>query len=242
MDNQFSTASVPLSQRSILEKKPVVYGLIALGLLVLYLLVSKVFFKPVLITINSASEMKVAPEKALFSITTLSVDSSAQRAMSSNKQLNNNLIAVLTKNGILDKDISYSYPEVLASTTQGNYQAMSTINVSLDDISALDRLVSELYSAGAANVSEVYFTVNNPEEMEKKVIDLALKKAKKRAGEIARSSGKLFGFSRVVSVTSKEVGEVASSGGDIYRLGGSINTYPSLIAVKREVTVVFEVR
>ncbi len=186
--------------------------------------------------------MKVIPEKALFSITTLSVDGSAQRAISSNKQLNNNLIAVLTQNGVLDEDITYSYPEVSVSATQGNYQAASAINASLNDISVLDSLVSELYSAGAASVSEIYFTVNNPEEIEKKVIDLAVKKAKKRAGEIARSSGRLFGFSRAISVTSKEVGEVASSGGDIYRLGGLINTHPSSIAVKREVVVVFEVR
>lgn len=195
-----------------------------------------------LITVNSTSEMKVTPEKALFSITTLSVDGSAQRAISSNKQLNNSLITVLTQNGVLDEDIAYSYPGVSVSATQGNYQAASAINVSLNDISVLDNLVSELCSAGAASVSEVYFTVNNPEEIEKKVIDLAVKKAKKRAGEIARSSGKLFGFSRAVSVASEEMGEVASSGGDIYRLGNSINTYPSSIAVKREVAVVFEVR
>jgi len=196
----------------------------------------------VLITVNSTSEMKVTPEKALFSITTLSVDGSAQRAISRNKQQSQDIIAVLERNGILDEDISYSYPAVSGLTTQGNYQASSAINISVNDLSILDNLIAELYSVGVSSISEIYFTVNSPEEVEKRATDQALKKAKKRAREIARSSGKLFGFGKVVSVTVEEIGEVASSGGDISRFGKSVSTQPSQITVKRQASIVFEAR
>jgi len=242
MNNQFFAQGVPLPKKSIFNKKITTILAIVAGLVALYFLVFKVFFQPVLISVNAVSEIKVAPEKALFSVSNVSVEGTAQGAISRNKQQTQDIITILERNGVLDEDISYSYPAVSGLTTQGNYQSSSAINVSVNNLAVLDDLIAELYSVGVSSISEIYFTVNNPEEVEERVTDQALKKAKKRAREIARSSGKLFGFGKVVSVTVEEAGEVASSGGDISRLDELVSAQPSQITVNRQASIVFEAR
>ncbi|MFH0864289.1 MAG: SIMPL domain-containing protein [Candidatus Gottesmanbacteria bacterium] len=216
--------------------------IIALGGL---LIKSLYFDKLTLITVTGTGTVNIAPTKVQMTVTFANSDKSATNALAANGQLAKNLMNVAKANSVADKDIVISYSRVVGSSTgEGAFQAVNTLDLTLNSLANFDKLVSSLYAGGAYSVSNIIFTTENSKDLEKQAVNLAIDDAKVRANEVAKKLGKRV--VRVNSIATQEVGEAgalsgtASSGSQFG--GGELSTSPTKIDIIRQASIVFELR
>lgn len=80
-----------------------------------------------------------------------------------------------------------------------DYHVMHSVRLAIRDLKAVGTFLAAAVEAGATTVSEVSFTVENPEELTARARQLALADAQKRAQEVAGALGVTLG--KIVSVS-----------------------------------------
>lgn len=225
-------------------------------LMVLVLLIAgwwaKVNFinRPTLITVIGEGRVKVVPEIVKFTVGVTNNADTATLAVADNNRVVRDVISLVKTAGVVDEDIIVSYVRVIPPTAalgQTSYQAVNAIDVTLKDLSKFDNLISSLYAVGAQSVSNIVFTTQNSEELEKEAVAEAIKDAKARVKEIAKASRKRVG--RMVSIQTVEIGEAGALSGQAsqeagfgVRGEGQISASPSQIEIVRQASIVFELR
>ena len=225
-------------------KKIVKILAVVVTLLVIWLVKVNFFNNPTLITITGEGKILTQPEIVTFTIGIANSSDSALNAMNDNNRIKNDIINVIkNEGGVWEKDIVVSYPRVVPPTAgvSNAYQSVNTIDVTLNDINRFDNLVNKLYSSGIYSLSNIVFTTQNSENLEKEVIDLAVKNGQARAKELARSMGKRVG--RMVTIQTTEVGAAGALVGKTQSQGGGqMMTSPSQIEIVRQASIVFELK
>lgn len=202
--------------------------------------------RPTLITVIGEGRVKAVPEIVKFIVSVTNNADTATLAVADNNRVVRDVISLVKTAGVVDEDIVVSYVRVIPPTAalgQTSYQAVNAIDVTLKDLSKFDNLINSLYAAGAQSVSNIVFTTQNSEELEKEAVAEAIKNAKTRVKEIAKASGKRAG--RMVSIQTVEVGEAGALSGEAPREGGftgQISASPSQIEIVRQASIVFELR
>lgn len=146
------------------------------------------------------------PDLATFSF---SVTESAKTVGDAQKQATgktNTIIDLLKKAGIIESDIKtvgynvnpkYEYQPVMCSVgycPPGNqrisgYEVSQGIEVKVRDLTKAGDLLSLVGSNGATNISSLNFTVDNPDSINREARELAITKAKEKAGQLASDLG-----------------------------------------------------
>jgi len=213
-------------------------------LLAIWLIKVNFFNNPTLITVTGEGKVLAQPEMVTFTIGLTNSSDSALNAINDNNRIKNDLINVIkTEGGVWEKDIVVSYPRVIPPTAgvSNAYQAVNTIGVTLNDINRFDNLVNKLYSSGIYSLSNIVFMTQNSENLEKEVIDLAVKNGQARAKELARSMRKRVG--RMVTIQTTEVGAAGALVGKTQsQEGGQFMASPSQIEIVRQASIVFELK
>lgn len=221
---------------------------IVLGVVFLILagvLVKRLFFEtPGALSVVGEGSVKTEPKMVTFSVTTLNTAPSASQVITDSNKLVVSLVNILTKNGVAPSDISYPFPVVAppqASLGETNYQAANSLEVSFKNINNFEGLVYQLYAAGARNVTNIVFTTENSQDLEKQAVDKAIANAKARAKEIAKSSGKSLG--KMVSLTTAEAGSAGTTVGEAPKQDFTTETRstPSQIEIFRQASIIFEI-
>jgi len=214
-------------------------------LLALWLVKVKFFNNSTLITITGEGKVSAQPEIVKFTIGLINSSDSAINALNDNNRIKNDAINVIKSiGGVWEKDIVVSYPRVIPPTAgvSNTYQAVNTIDVTLNDIKKFDDLVNVLYSSGIRSISNIVFTTQNSEILEKEVVAQAIENAKARVKEVAKSTGKRVG--RMVTIQTTEVGVAGALTGKTQSQEGSQSTMtsPSQIEIVRQASIVFELK
>jgi uncharacterized protein YggE len=160
--------------------------------------------------------------------------------LADNQRITKEVIAQAKLAGIRENEIVVSYSRVVPPTRalgQTNYEAVNTIDMTLKSLGTFDSLITSLYGAGATSISNILFTTEGSEELEKEAIGKAVEDAQARAKEIGQSLGKRV--SRMVSITTVELGEAGALSGESQ---GSLGGSPSQIEIVRGASILFELR
>lgn len=197
--------------------------------------------KPALITVVGDGKVLVEPSMVKYTVSILNSAPSANLALSENKKLVEDVVNTLSKNGVSGDNLQIAYPRVIPPTTSLDYQAVNTVSVTQKDINAFEATINTLYDQGVWSITDIVFTTDNSQNLEKQAIDKALADAKKRAKELAKSSGKRLG--RIVSISTQEVGEAGALGGSSQKTNtGLLNAIPSQIEVFRSASIIYELK
>lgn len=161
-----------------------------------------------IINVVGKGELSITPDIAYLSIGVTSQADTAQAAQKANaakmKKLND-----LLKNTwkIADKDIkstqfyvqpNYSYTEKEGQKVKG-YNANHTIEVTYRDLTKIGELLDAASGAGANNIDNVRFSIENPDQYETQVIEKAMANATLKANAIAKAANRQLGIVLVVS-------------------------------------------
>ncbi|MBU0619079.1 SIMPL domain-containing protein [Patescibacteria group bacterium] len=166
--------------------------------------------KPALVTVTGEGRVSVEPEVARFTVVLTKSAPTAAEVMGQGNILTRNAVDLAKAYGAAEEDVQATYLRIVPPTAgvTNDYQAVTGIEVTVKDLNNLDELITRMFEIGANSIGNILFTTENSQELEKEAIDLAIKNAKARAKEIAKSSGKRLG--RLRSVTTAEAGEAGA--------------------------------
>ena len=186
-------------------------GVLALLVLSLFLLTATNQIKddPTANTISFSGEGEVSTKpdiaKVEFAITTQATTS--KTAQDANSPKSRAVVEFLKKQGVEEKDIKtvsynvypqYSYPRFDTPQING-YEVTQKFEVKIRDLDKTNIILDGLVLAGANNIANVSFTVDDPEKLKEEARSKAIKDAKKKAdaleNQLGIRLGKIVNFS-----------------------------------------------
>ncbi len=161
------------------------------------------------ISVQGNSSLTATPDQADISIGITTTAATANIAAQENAVIANdiqtNLAALgIAKDKIHTKNYTF-YPTYNNNTTTDHaneitgYTADNTVSVTLDDIAMLSDVIDSSIKSGANKVNSINFTMKNPQDMQQKALQAAIKDAREKADSIAKALGKHV--TNVVSVS-----------------------------------------
>jgi uncharacterized protein YggE len=151
------------------------------------------------LVVSGRGEAYGKPDLALISFAVSSEAKTVAEAMAQNSQKMNAVIAFVKNQGIEDKDLKtttfslrprYEWREDLSPQRQlVGYEARQELEVKVRAMDKIGSLIEGATAAGANQIGDLQFTIDNREELEREAREEAVKNAKDRAKELASLLG-----------------------------------------------------
>ena len=178
-------------------------------------------------TISFSGEGKVAakPDIAQVNFAIITQAATSKAAQDANSPKSKTIADFLKKEGIEEKDIKttsynvypqYNYPRYGTPEITG-YEVSQNFEVKIRDLDKINIILDGLVSAGANNISNLNFTVDDPEKLLAEARSKAIEDAKKKAsaledqlgvnlGKIVNFSENTGGYPRPIYFEAKDIG------------------------------------
>lgn len=166
-----------------------------------------------IVSVVGKGELSIKPDIAYLSIGVSTTADTAQEAQKGTAAKISKLTALFKSTwGIADKDIqssqfnvqpNYTYTEKDGQKVKG-YNAQHTLEVSYRDLTKVGQLLDAASAAGANNIGNVRFAIEDPSAFEAQVIEKAMQNADVKAAAIAKAAKR--GVGQVVTVIQSDDG------------------------------------
>lgn len=159
------------------------------------------------LSVSGEGKAFVSPDVAVSSFSVVSRGKNPEDLADTNNQKINAVIQFVKSQGVEAKDIQttgynlspdYKYDETTQRSYITGYTLTQTVTVKMRDLSKVASIIGGLTPLGVNQIGGINFQVDEPDTYLAEARAEAFEKARKKAEEIARSSGVLLG--RVVNV------------------------------------------
>ncbi len=206
------------------------------------------------ISFSGQGKISAKPDVAVFTLSIITQAAKSKAAQEANAKKANSVTAFLKKNGIADKDIKtsgynvspaysdnqpvimmYPIPVPPGPPKINGYSVTQGFTVKVRDLDKAGAIADGIVLAGANQVSDISFQIDNPEKLKDQARTLAVADAKRKASEMESTVGVNLG--KIVNFGENEYGypyynEMKASG-----MGGGGDTAPVLSPGENEITV-----
>ncbi|MDP1538825.1 MAG: SIMPL domain-containing protein [bacterium] len=155
------------------------------------------------ITVTDTGTIYAKPDLAVANFSVVVEAKTVGEAMSENTQKMNAVISFMKEQGIEDKDLKttnfniyprYEWYDSTQYYPSGKrvlvgYEVTQTLQVKIRNIEKIGEILEGGTSAGANEVSDLEFTIDNQDELKKQARKEAITKAKAKAEELAKELG-----------------------------------------------------
>jgi uncharacterized protein YggE len=152
------------------------------------------YLQPYLIEVSGNSEMAVSPDMGTINLGVMTESRELLQAQKQNSLTVNNVIQSLLSNGILkekmktfDYRIDSEYDFVEGKQIFRGYKVTNLLQVIIDNLSMLGKIVDDAVNHGANYIANVQFSLKNQDTQYQKVLSMALRDAVNKASEIAKN-------------------------------------------------------
>lgn len=155
-----------------------------------------------IVSVIGNGEISVKPDIAYLSIGVKTEADTAKAAQAGTAAKISKLTAVLKDEWKINgKDLKtgdfYVQPNYTYSDKEGQkikgYTSSHMLQITYRDLDKVGQLLDAVSEAGANQINNVNFGIENPEQFEAQVIEKAMKNAKSRAASIAKATGRQLG-------------------------------------------------
>jgi uncharacterized protein YggE len=193
----------------------IVVGVIAMGLMGLYLLTPAAAAKPEAapaiapdlqaqegtartITVVGEGKVSAQPDVAQINMGIEVVGPDIKEASSQAEAAMNGLLAALKGAGVAEKDIQTSYYNVWVERPYGQqggpsgdtiYHVSNSVNVTVRDLDNVANILSQAIEAGANNINSINFSIADPTPLRSEARQQAVSNAEAKAAELAGLNG-----------------------------------------------------
>jgi uncharacterized protein len=163
------------------------------------------------ISVSSEGTVKVKPDMANINVGVQTEDKSSKIAQQENATKMNKVMQVLKELKIADTDIKTSqytiYPiETYSEKDQRSfitgYRVINTLEITVKDISKVGAVIDAVTANDANTVSNIQFTVADPDKYYLQALENATGKAKAKADVLAKQFGIKIGLPSQINETS----------------------------------------
>ena len=174
-------------------------------------------------SVSGEGEVVAVPDVAEFSFSAITEgDDELASLQEENTSKVNSAIEYLKENGVADEDIQtasynvnprYTYFPCVREGSNGDscpppeisgYTISQNVSVKVRDLDNTGSLLGGVVENGANSVSQLRFTIDDPEELRAQAREEAFEKAKQKAESLAKSGG--FKLGRLLSVNESSSG------------------------------------
>jgi uncharacterized protein YggE len=157
------------------------------------------------ITVSGDGEIYIKPDLGLISFTVVNDSKTVEVAMTENTNKMNAVITAIKGQGVKDEDIKttnfninpkYDYPKATTYPYYSSgkrvlvgYEISQSVQVKVRDLTKTGTLISKATDAGANDVGNLSFVVDNEDEAKNAARDQAIDKAKAKAKQLAGKLG-----------------------------------------------------
>lgn len=159
------------------------------------------------IAVSATSTIYVEPDLAIITFSVVTEAQTVSKAMDANVKRMNAVINCLKQLGVEDKDLKttnfnislrYEQDNAMQKRVLVGYQMYQSLTVKIRNFQKLADIIQGALDAGANQISNLVFMVEDPEEIQKQARTQAIEKARVRAQELADKLGiqlgKVVGF------------------------------------------------
>jgi len=168
------------------------------------------------ITVSGTGEIYAKPDLALISFSVHNEAKTVSAAMAENTANMNAIIMIMKSKEIEDKDLKTTsfnvypryewkksqieiWPQPERERVLVGYEINQSLQVKIRDLNKIGEIIQGATDAGASQVGNLQFTIDNQDELKKQAREDAIKEAKGKAKELANQLGvrlvKITGFS-----------------------------------------------
>lgn len=149
-------------------------------------------------TVSFSGEGKVfaKPDVAEINLSVVNEEKTVIAAQDKNTKAMNKIIGILKNSAVAEKDIkttSYNiYPRydwIEGKQKLAGYRVEQTVAVKMRDFEKVGKIIDEAVSAGANQIGQLQFTIDEPEQLKEQARDEAISDAEKKAERVARILG-----------------------------------------------------
>lgn len=157
------------------------------------------------ITVSGEGKITTKPDLAMVSVSVVNQGGTVKAVTEEGNKKMNQVVAAVKALGIADKDVAtssyrltpeYRYPENGARQLTG-YSLNQQLTVKIRDLAKVDQVLDGAIKAGANEVGDLSFDLDDASEVKSKARQEAFDKARAKAEEMARLAGVKLG--RVVT-------------------------------------------
>lgn len=155
------------------------------------------------ITVNGTGEVYAKPDLAMMDFSVITEKKTVEDAVSENTQKMNSIIDSMKSLGVEEKDLKttnfsinpqYEYRDEFIAYYGKNrvltgYRVSQNLEIKIRDLAKIGEIIEKATSAGANEAGDLYFTVEDRDQLEKQAKALAIEEAKKEAEELAGQLG-----------------------------------------------------
>ncbi|TVX88038.1 SIMPL domain-containing protein [Paenibacillus agilis] len=164
------------------------------------------------ISVTGQGKLEVDPDIAYVVLGVVTKADKADEAQKLNAEKFDKVKKALTSHGVDNKDVKtvqfsvqpqYSYKENQEPKIVG-YEARHQVKVSYRKLSQLGDLVDVVSKAGANDISDISFGIENIESLELQALEKAVANGTKKAQALAKASGRQLGQVLTISETGSD--------------------------------------
>lgn len=162
------------------------------------------------ISVTGRGELTVKPDTVIINT---GVDSSNQilaEALKENNRVMNKIFRELNRHGIGEEDIKTSFynvnfhtPYKKNSNEIEEYRVSNSVEVKVNNIHSLDRVIDSLIKAGANRINGINFTFRDVDKYKNDLSAAALKNAREKADFLAKEEGMVI--TGVISISEEQL-------------------------------------
>ncbi|HLF25473.1 MAG TPA: SIMPL domain-containing protein [Anaerolineae bacterium] len=205
------------------------------------------------VTVVGSGSASAAPNLATAQIGVDTQAASPEEATSQNETQMQAVLAALQEAGIAEEDIQTAYynlyaeqryePGSGAPTGEFTYRVSNSVSVKLRDLDQVGAILSDAVTAGANNISGVFFSIEDTTALQAEAREKAIADARTRAQSLAQLSGVELGEIVVVSevITGGPGPIIYDRGAAGLGGGGGAPIQPGQLEVSMQVQVSFAI-
>lgn len=144
--------------------------------------------------LNGKGTIEVKPNMAVINLGVITENKDLKIAQRENAQRTSKVIESLKKNGVADKDITtinYSiepqYEYSNGKQTFLNYKVSNILRVNIKELDNTGDIIDEAVKSGANTVSNLVFTLEDPDKYYRQALNIAIEDAIRKAKDIERN-------------------------------------------------------
>ena len=158
------------------------------------------------ITVSDKGEVYARPDLALTTFSVITEKKTVAEAMSENAEKMNAVINSVKEQGVEDKDLKTTsfniypryeyrrveteiYPYPPGKRVLVGYEVRQSLQVKIRDMEKIGDIIQGATDAGANQVGDLQFTIDNEDELKRQARQEAIEKAKRKAEELASQLG-----------------------------------------------------
>jgi len=170
------------------------------------------------ITVTGNGEIYAKPDVGVIDISVKTEDKDVSKASDENNVKMSDITEMIKAQGVEEKDIKtssyninpvYQWEDKTGKRSLTGYEVTQSINVKIRDLSKVGTIIAQATEKGANSVGNLYFIIDNDEQLKDDAKKLAIEDAKKKAKELEKTLG--VKMVRIVNFSDSTYNPVYSS-------------------------------